>query len=99
MATPTSSKLFQGGRYLSPAVGRRADEVTTRPALTERELEVLRWIVHGHSNLQIAVQIGVAEDTIKFHVKNILAKLAVSSRSKAAALGIKFGFVQPPERL
>ena len=87
--------VFGGGRYLSPAVGRRADEVATRPVLTDRELEVLQWIVHGHSNLQIAVQIGVAEDTIKFHVKNIFAKFDVSSRSKAAALGIKFGFVQP----
>jgi DNA-binding NarL/FixJ family response regulator len=87
--------VFQGGRYLSPAVGRKVDEVATQPQLTDRELEVLRWVVHGHSNLQIATQIFVAEDTIKFHIKNIFLKLGVSSRSKAAAIGIKLGLVVP----
>src|SRR5688500_16324 len=86
--------IFRGGRYLSPAVGRKADEVATLPDLTARELEVLRWIIRGHSNLQIALEIGVTEDTIKFHVKNILSKLGVNSRSKAAAVGLKSGLVQ-----
>lgn len=86
--------VFRGGRYLSPAVGRKADEVAIHPGLTVRELEVLQWIVRGHSNLQIAHEIGVTEDTIKFHVKNILGKLGVGSRSKAVALSLKSGLVQ-----
>jgi DNA-binding NarL/FixJ family response regulator len=86
--------VFRGGRYLSPAVGRRADALATRPQLTARELEVLRWIVRGHSNLQIAREIGVTEDTIKFHVRNILGKLGVGSRSKAVALSLKSGLVR-----
>lgn len=86
--------VFRGGRYLSPAVGRKADEVATHPGLTVRELEVLHWIVRGHSNLQIGREIGVTEDTIKFHVKNILGKLGVSSRSKAVALSLKSGLMQ-----
>jgi DNA-binding NarL/FixJ family response regulator len=86
--------IFGGGRYLSPAVGRRASEVVSHPQLTTRELEVLHWIVRGHSNMQIAREFGVAEDTIKFHVRNILGKLGVSSRSKAAALGLRSGLVQ-----
>jgi DNA-binding NarL/FixJ family response regulator len=86
--------VFRGGRYLSPAVGRKADEVAIHPELTVRELEVLQWIVRGHSNMQIAREIGVTEDTIKFHVKNILGKLGVGSRSKAVALSLKSGLVQ-----
>jgi DNA-binding NarL/FixJ family response regulator len=86
--------VFRGGRYLSPAVGRKADEVAIHPDLTVRELEVLQWIVRGHSNLQIAHEIGVTEDTIKFHVKNILGKLGVGSRSKAVALSLKSGLVK-----
>ncbi|MDB6162838.1 MAG: two component transcriptional regulator, LuxR family [Xanthomonadaceae bacterium] len=86
--------VFRGGRYLSPAVGRKADQVAIHPDLTARELEVLHWIVRGHSNLQIAQEIGVTEDTIKFHVKNILGKLGVNSRSKAVALSLRSGLVQ-----
>jgi len=86
--------VHQGGRYLSPAVGRKAEETATQPSLTVRELEVLRWIARGHSNQQVGREIGVSEDTIKFHVKNILGKLGVSSRSKAVALSLKSGLMQ-----
>lgn len=85
--------VSRGGRYLSPAVGRKADEVACHPGLTVRELEVLRWIARGYSNLRIAHEAGVTEDTIKFHVKNIFSKLGVSSRSKAVVLGLKSGLV------
>ena len=83
-----------GGRYLSDAVGQLAETVAASPELTARELEVLKWIVRGHSNAQIADEIGVVEDTVKSHVKNIHMKLGVSSRSKAAALGLKYGLVR-----
>lgn len=82
-----------GGWYLSDDVGHLANAVSAHPELTARELEVLKWIVHGHSNSQIADELGVVEDTVKSHVKNILMKLGVSSRSKAAAVGLKFGLV------
>lgn len=86
--------VFGGGRYLSREVGRRADAAATHPELTPRELEVLAWIVKGHSNSQIAFEVGIAEETVKFHIKNILAKLGVSSRSKAGAVGIQLGLVR-----
>ncbi|WP_162349364.1 response regulator [Pseudoxanthomonas gei] len=83
-----------GGKYLSHAVGHLADSVASHPGLTARELEVLTWIVRGHSNSQIANELGVVEDTVKSHVKNILMKLGVSSRSKAAASGLQLGLVR-----
>lgn len=86
--------VWGGGRYLSAAVGRSADAVASHPDLTARELEVLTWIVRGHSNAQIAGEINVAEETIKSHVKNILLKLRVPSRSKAAALALQLGLVR-----
>ncbi|MET0655403.1 MAG: response regulator transcription factor [Pseudoxanthomonas sp.] len=86
--------VHAGGRYLSRAVVRKADEAATYPGLTARELEVLQWIVRGHSNLLIAREMGVTEDTIKFHIKNVFGKLGVSSRSKAVALSLKSGLVQ-----
>ncbi|HEY8683607.1 MAG TPA: response regulator transcription factor [Rhodanobacter sp.] len=90
--------VFRGGRYMSPAVGRMADEISSHPDLTTRELEVLQWLARGHSNLQIAKEMGVTEDTVKFHVGNVLGKLGVPSRSKAVALSHKLGLVQSQQR-
>jgi two-component system NarL family response regulator len=89
--------VFGGGQYMSAAVGRVSDEIAVRPDLTARELEVLKWIVRGHSNAQIAAEMGVVEETIKSHIKNIFVKLRVSSRSKAAALAQKLGLVRSNE--
>lgn len=94
----TIRTVSRGGRYLSPAVGNRLDETVGRPDLTTRELEVLQWIAHGHSNRQIAKQLGIAEETVKTHVRNILDKFGVASRSKAVALSHKLGLVQSEER-
>jgi DNA-binding NarL/FixJ family response regulator len=90
--------VFRGGRYMSPAVGRMADEISSHPDLTTRELEVLQWLARGHSNLQIGKEMGVTEDTVKFHVGNVLGKLGVPSRSKAVALSHKLGLVQSGEK-
>jgi len=84
-----------GGRYMSAAVGAMAQATAERPALTGREHEVLKLIVLGHSNSQIADALGISEGTTKTYVKNVLAKLGVGSRSKAAALGQKLGLVKP----
>lgn len=86
--------VWGGERYLSAAVGRSADAMASHPELTAREHEVLEWIVRGHSNAQIASEMGVVEETIKSHVKNILLKLRVTSRSKAAALALQLGLVR-----
>ena len=89
--------VFRGGRYLSPSAGRKADALADRIDLTVRELETLKWISRGYSNLQIAREVGVTEDTVKFHVKNILSKMGVESRGKAVALGLRNGLVQAEE--
>lgn len=88
--------VFYGGQYMSPAVTRTADEVAGRHHLTGRELEVLAWIVAGHSYTQIAAQLGASEETVKFHVKNLFVKLNVNSRGKAAVRAIQLGLVQAP---
>ncbi|MEV4239163.1 response regulator transcription factor [Nocardia sp. NPDC050408] len=59
--------------------------------LNAREREVLALVAEGKRNKAIAVQLGVAESTVKFHVTALLRKLAVSSRGEAAAIGIRAG--------
>jgi DNA-binding NarL/FixJ family response regulator len=84
--------VFYGGHYMSPEVSQSADSVASHH-LTERELQVLNWIVRGSGYTQIASEVGASEETIKFHVKNIFVKLKVNSRSQAAVLAIQLGLV------
>jgi DNA-binding CsgD family transcriptional regulator len=63
--------------------------------LTPRELEVLRLLVEGRSNRQIAEQLFISGKTAGVHVTNLLAKLGVHSRLEAAALARRLGLDQP----
>lgn len=60
-------------------------------ALTEREREVLHLLVQGLSNKEIARDMQIVEDTVKIHVKHILAKLGVQSRTQAVLCAIRLG--------
>ena len=59
--------------------------------LSPREIEVLRLIVTGSTNAEIATQLALSERTIHRHVSNILTKLDVRSRTSAAAYAIHHG--------
>ena len=61
--------------------------------LTARERDVLRLIVEGLANKQIAQRLGIGEKTIKTHVSRVLAKLGVEDRTQAAVLAIREGLV------
>src|SRR6266702_818455 len=60
---------------------------------TEREMEVLRLLAQGQSNKEIARDLQIAEDTVKTHVKHIMAKLGVQSRTQAVLCAMRFGLV------
>ena len=64
-------------------------------ALTERETEVLRRLGRGLANKEIAQTLGIGETTVKSHVKRILAKLGVQSRTQAALYAARIGLVEP----
>jgi DNA-binding NarL/FixJ family response regulator len=63
--------------------------------LTPRELEVLRLLVEGRSNRQIAEQLFISGKTASVHVTNILTKLGVHSRLEAAARARDLGLDRP----
>jgi DNA-binding CsgD family transcriptional regulator/tetratricopeptide (TPR) repeat protein len=65
--------------------------------LTRRELEVLRLLVEGCSNRQIAEQLFISGKTASVHVTNLLAKLGVHSRLEAAARARRLGLDDPPQ--
>lgn len=72
---------------------REIQAVTPPELLTERETEVLRLLAQGQSNKDIARHLQIVEDTVKVHVKHILAKLGVQSRTQAALYAIRLGLV------
>ncbi|GAA4024677.1 response regulator transcription factor [Arthrobacter methylotrophus] len=59
--------------------------------LAARELEVLQHLVAGHRNRTIALSLGISENTVKFHVRNLFRKLDVGSRTEAIALAHSHG--------
>lgn len=59
--------------------------------LAPRELEVLQHLVAGQRNRTIALTLGISENTVKFHVRNLFRKLDVSSRTEAIALAHSHG--------
>jgi two-component system, NarL family, response regulator YdfI len=61
--------------------------------LTLRESEVLQLLAQGLANKQIAVNLGISEHTVKFHVSSIYSKLGASSRTEAVSIGARLGLV------
>jgi DNA-binding NarL/FixJ family response regulator len=64
--------------------------------LTPREMDVLRLLAQGQSNKEIARALHLVEDTVKDHVRHILAKLGVQSRTQAVLAAMRLGMVSPP---
>jgi DNA-binding CsgD family transcriptional regulator len=63
------------------------------PILTLREIEILPFLVHGHSDREIASLNGITEATVRFHLKNARIKIGAVSRTHLAAKVVALGFV------
>jgi DNA-binding NarL/FixJ family response regulator len=69
------------------------NELHTDGPLTERESEVLGLLSQGLANKQIAVELGISEHTVKFHVSSIYQKLNVTNRTEAVRAGLRGGWI------
>lgn len=100
----------RGEAAISPATAARIieeflrrDRVPDRPIadpdqLTQRELDVLRLVTAGLRNKEIAVGLGISENTAKYHLRNILQKLHAQSRTELATRAIREGLISEPDR-
>ena len=84
---------YAGRSTLAPEAAQVLIRATTHPeepdkGLTARELEILRLMVDGMSNPEIAKRLFVSRSTVKFHVSNILMKLGAGSRTEAVSMAI-----------
>ena len=94
-------KVFIGEPILSPAVTGKLMEQFTHPSplkntcgLSEREMEILHYVVRGSSNREIGTALFISEKTVKNHLSSIYRKLAVEDRTQAALKAVKLKFVQ-----
>ena len=100
----------RGEPALSPALARKLLQEFARPkpaaaasrdpdALTEREQEVLELLVQGiTSNRKLAQHLGLTENTVKFHVRNILDKLHLHNRAQVVAFAMRHGMAGSAEK-
>ncbi len=72
---------------------RNVQASVTNEELTGREMEVLNQLARGQSNKEIARRLQVTEDTVKTHVRHILAKLGAQSRTQAVLHAMRLGLV------
>jgi NarL family two-component system response regulator YdfI len=61
--------------------------------LSPREIEVVRMIADGLGNKEIASKLGISDQTVKFHISTIFAKLGAANRAEAVTLGIRLGLI------
>jgi two-component system NarL family response regulator len=78
---------------LPAGVAQRLAERERRPALTQRETEVLHFLTKGFGNREIATSLHVSEDTVKCHLKSVYCKLGVQDRTAAAVSALRHGIV------
>ena len=95
-------EIAAGGAPMSPEIARKVVTTFARVAppprsdheLSPRELELLELLAAGHSYKTAARTLGIALDTVRFHVRNVYAKLHVHSKSEAVTLALRLGMVR-----
>ena len=92
--TQAIRKAASGRRHITPEVAALLAEGMSRSRLSSRELDVLRLLVGGKRNREIASSLDITEGTVKLHVSSILGKLAVADRTEAVTVALQRGIVQ-----
>jgi DNA-binding NarL/FixJ family response regulator len=91
--------IAHGEAYLHPDVmkkvlGQMQPQHAQSISLTPREMEVLDWMSTPNTYKQIASQLGVSEETVRSHAKNILEKMKQPNRAQAVLMAVKMGLLQ-----
>src|SRR5579862_4349358 len=89
----TIRAVHQGETAIDPAVASAIAEHLFEAPLTARELAVLRLLAEGNTNRDAAKVLGIHEETVKGHVKNVLSKLGARDRTHAVTLALRRGII------
>lgn len=89
----TIRKAAAGQRHVPPELAARLAARSPRSHLSPRELEVVKLMIQGKRNREIARHLAITEGTVKIHVSNVLAKLGVTDRTEAVTQALQRGIV------
>jgi DNA-binding NarL/FixJ family response regulator len=89
----TIRAVHAGQRRIPPEIAAEIAEHHTDDALTDREIEVLRLVAAGKANKIVAAELAITEETVKAHMRSILAKLAANDRTHAVTIALKRGII------
>jgi DNA-binding NarL/FixJ family response regulator len=90
----TIRAVHAGQKRIPPEVAIELADHAADDELSSREIDVLRLIAAGNANKEIAGRLGIAEETVKSHVTNILAKLGANDRTHAVTTALKRGIIE-----
>jgi DNA-binding NarL/FixJ family response regulator len=90
----TIRTVHAGRRRIPPEIAAELAGHVTDDALTAREVEILKRVAAGSANKVIASQLGISEDTVKAHMKSLLAKLDANDRTHAVTIALKRGIIE-----
>jgi DNA-binding NarL/FixJ family response regulator len=85
--------VHAGRRPIRAEVKARLDQRAAQPTLTPREVQVMERVAEGRRNKEIASALGISEETVQVHLKNIFAKLKVGERTAAVNVALRRGIV------
>jgi DNA-binding NarL/FixJ family response regulator len=87
-------QVHAGKKKIPIPIAAKLAEHYSDELLTDREVEVLRHLVDGKRNRDIAEKLFIAEETVKAHMKHILTKLGANDRTQALAIALQRGVIQ-----
>ena len=90
----TIRAVHAGHKRVSSEIAAEIAEHATDDALTPREADVLRLVARGNANKAVGAQLSLTEETVKSHIRSILAKLGANDRTHAVAIGLKRGIIE-----
>jgi DNA-binding NarL/FixJ family response regulator len=89
----TIREVPAGKKRIPPEVAAQIAEHITDDPLSEREVEVLKLVMEGNRNREIANQLLISEETVKAHMKHIIGKLGASDRTQAVTIALRRGVI------
>jgi DNA-binding NarL/FixJ family response regulator len=89
----TIRSVHGGHKRIPPEIAAEMAQHYGDDALTAREVEVLRLVAAGNANKMIADNLSISEETVKAHVRSVLAKLDANDRTHAVTIAVKRGII------
>jgi DNA-binding NarL/FixJ family response regulator len=89
----TIRQVHAGKKSVSPELAAKLAEHISDEALSDREVEVLRYVAEGDRNRDIAERLFIAEETVKVHLRHIMGKLGATDRTQSVAIAARRGII------